>query len=214
MPDVGGRQKEIAAAETRLGRELPPSVREWIAFSHDHPNPFDDLPGVRDFFCCELTEQPGISLAYDGFAKIHSAIHIADLSCPDPHIHSYRQEHDASYLPIACVPRPDFYFPTQPVTGWAFDSIVAEIYGWGSRLEYEVTTPNSLIPELERRISPRIQFGNSVIIEAENALIQLSPPTTYSARTRLKIKTRKSRNDEIPDVIHEVRQRPNTTARL
>ncbi|MBN9120910.1 MAG: TIGR02996 domain-containing protein [Planctomycetes bacterium] len=35
MPDVGGRQKEIAETETRLGRELPPSVREWIAFAHD-----------------------------------------------------------------------------------------------------------------------------------------------------------------------------------
>ena len=32
MPDVGGRQKEIAEAETRLGRELPPSVGEWVAF--------------------------------------------------------------------------------------------------------------------------------------------------------------------------------------
>jgi uncharacterized protein (TIGR02996 family) len=35
MPDVGGRATEIAEAETRLKRELPPSVREWIAFAHD-----------------------------------------------------------------------------------------------------------------------------------------------------------------------------------
>ncbi|WP_171472587.1 TIGR02996 domain-containing protein [Frigoriglobus tundricola] len=37
MPDVGGRWAEIIEAEVRLGRRVPPSVREWIAFRHDVP---------------------------------------------------------------------------------------------------------------------------------------------------------------------------------
>src|SRR5262245_51159780 len=39
MPDIGGRQKEIAEEEAKLGRELPPSVREWIAYADDRLMP-------------------------------------------------------------------------------------------------------------------------------------------------------------------------------
>ena len=34
LPDVGGRTTEIQETETRLGRQLPPSLKEWVAFAH------------------------------------------------------------------------------------------------------------------------------------------------------------------------------------
>jgi uncharacterized protein (TIGR02996 family) len=35
MGDVGGRSGEVRAAEQRLGRTLPPSVREYVAYTYD-----------------------------------------------------------------------------------------------------------------------------------------------------------------------------------
>src|SRR5947209_2954196 len=35
LGDVGGRAGEVREVEARLGRTLPPSLREWVAFAHD-----------------------------------------------------------------------------------------------------------------------------------------------------------------------------------
>lgn len=91
MPDVGGRQGEIAEAESRLGRTLPPSVREWIAFAHD-------CSGVLSPYY-QMIELPGhhaISLQVTGgymrLPLLHWAVRHDDLSLADPPIQLYRRD--------------------------------------------------------------------------------------------------------------------------
>lgn len=95
MPDVGGRQKEIAEAEARLGRTLPPSVREWIAFAHDvrrdsryhdvfcHQFIFDSVPG-----------QPAVSILWDGLqgGDVLYGVRNADSHEADPPVFGYDRD--------------------------------------------------------------------------------------------------------------------------
>ncbi len=109
MPDVGGRANEIAQAETRLQRELPPSLREWIAFAHD-VNTIQEgkselqslsdrrlrvLPdnGMQSVFVIEPNYDYSIndrviSVLEDTHGH-HRAIRNPDLSTPDPLAYAY-----------------------------------------------------------------------------------------------------------------------------
>jgi uncharacterized protein (TIGR02996 family) len=88
MPDVGGRQKEIAEAETRLGRKLPPSVREWIAYDQDTRIDESYSAVLGGWF--EVAALPGqvVSLFGDAPGNKYGIRH-ADAQEPDPPVDRY-----------------------------------------------------------------------------------------------------------------------------
>jgi len=47
MGDIGGHADEVRAVEERLGRTLPPAVREWVAFAEE----FREDPGTSRSSC-------------------------------------------------------------------------------------------------------------------------------------------------------------------
>jgi uncharacterized protein (TIGR02996 family) len=209
MPDVGGRQKEIAEAESRLGRELPPSVREWIAFAHDVKyltalDPELNLPFAHPFTLEPLTGQPALSLLYNAYDEIHRAVRFTELHAPDPPVEYYRQEFDATDQPGACVPSPDPYFPIPSVTGWIFDCVLNHLPAECARSHVVISDPTRLYPELDRQLSPRIQVGNCTIIEVENILIRFSVSVD---RTRYGLELIMSRHlsfEEVPEILADM----------
>jgi hypothetical protein len=58
MGDVGGRREVFAFVEARLGRELPASVQEWVAFAHDVNTGSNWVEVFRDPMVIEELEDP------------------------------------------------------------------------------------------------------------------------------------------------------------
>src|SRR5262245_9267728 len=91
LGDVGGRQQEIAEAEARLGRTLPPSVREWVAFAHDSGyQSYGSLIVFRDPYQMQpIRDQPAISLILQSEGDYHWAVRYDELGRADPPVHGY-----------------------------------------------------------------------------------------------------------------------------
>ncbi|QJW97149.1 TIGR02996 domain-containing protein [Frigoriglobus tundricola] len=130
MPDVSGEHAEMTEAETRLGRQLPPSVREWLAFSCDAPT----RPRVCRLSNGELGRVPGepavpLWLGADPFVPLsYAAVRYDDLALTDPPVRGFNlavtQEGDASRPLAGVVPN--------TVSGFAIDHSVADVEGgWG-----------------------------------------------------------------------------------
>lgn len=84
MPDVGGRQAEIAAAEQQVGRPLPPSVREWVGYAWDTQRDGRPLAFLDDSL--DVAPVPGqlaISLGSDSQGNLWG-VKFSDMQCPDP----------------------------------------------------------------------------------------------------------------------------------
>jgi len=95
LGDVGGRQQEIAEAEARLSRTLPPSVREWVAFAHDVLQSSDSSL-LRDGFggLGEVPGHPALSLLEQAEGDLHWAVLNEDLGLADPPVRGYFLDYD------------------------------------------------------------------------------------------------------------------------
>jgi uncharacterized protein (TIGR02996 family) len=101
LPDIGGQPAALSAIEENLGRPMPASLREWVAFANDlnthrFPNFFCtvDLPQMtrasnHDSLVCILESREG---------KYYRAVHHADFALPDPPIHGFDAEADAEFI--------------------------------------------------------------------------------------------------------------------
>ena len=99
LPDVGGRPAEIQAAEASLQRELPLSVREWVAFAHDvrtsedHPilrsDCFLHLFGIQELSALALLRR-SYGIHEDG--ETVWAVQYQDLGNPDPPVWRYERK--------------------------------------------------------------------------------------------------------------------------
>src|SRR5205085_11639649 len=85
LPDVSGRQAEILDVEARLGRTLPPSVQEWVAFAHDvRPASGYEVVFRDGYQMEELEGLSAVSLLLQGEGDYHWGVRHADLSLPAP----------------------------------------------------------------------------------------------------------------------------------
>jgi uncharacterized protein (TIGR02996 family) len=90
MGDVGGRQAEVREAEQRLGRALPPSLREYVAYAHDVAPPGQFGVVHRDYYTMEpLAGQPALSVMALAEGDLSWAIHNDDLGLDDPPVYGY-----------------------------------------------------------------------------------------------------------------------------
>lgn len=89
MGDVGGRREEVRAEEERLGRRLPPSVREYIAYAHDVFSKGSRIVH-RDVYTMEpMEEHAALSVMVIAEGNVQWAIRNTDLRRRDPPVYAY-----------------------------------------------------------------------------------------------------------------------------
>jgi uncharacterized protein (TIGR02996 family) len=90
LGDVGGRRDAIRIEERRFGRQLPPSLQEYVAYAHDVA-PAQGVGVVhRDHYTMRpLDEHPALSVMQIAEGNVHWAILEEDLRQPDPPVYAY-----------------------------------------------------------------------------------------------------------------------------
>jgi uncharacterized protein (TIGR02996 family) len=191
LGDVGGRTEEIHAVEDRLGRTLPPSVREWVAFAHDF-RISPDYKGPPSPLNCTMKEIDGlsaVSLAHRG-ENCHWAVRHADLALPDPPVHRLEREYDSfdanpdanhgGYYELDYETQdekpfvPDARNPTPyTVTVFALEYTMRLTWGSGGPFSSIAQEPAQLLRDLEATFPVRSRFGIYEIFEDENMMIRL-----------------------------------------
>src|SRR5262245_19966696 len=173
MPDVGGRQAEIAEEEARLGRTLPPSVREWIAFAHDVSHRPDYPVVFRDVYQMELLSgHPAISLLLQGEGDYHWTVLLADLQRVDPPVHGYHLDYGRETTDDFV---PDDRKPlTDTVTSFAFEYGLAYLHGTGG-CGIDAANPEELIRELKVSFPVHARWDASELFETDNIRVKIGP---------------------------------------
>jgi hypothetical protein len=174
LGDVGGRNKEITEVEARLGRTLPPSVREWVAFAHDvrrSPHYHDVLRDV-----CRMEELAGhsaVSLLLQCEGDYHWAVRHEDLTISDPPVCGFHWDFDNmdenSFVPDTRNPI------AASVTSFALEYVLAYARGDGGGFGTEVAEPTQLIRDLMITFPVRCRLGQVEFFEMENIQVRLSP---------------------------------------
>jgi uncharacterized protein (TIGR02996 family) len=124
MPDVGGRQTEIADVEARLEQVLPPSLRELVAFAHD----WQHLMKSRYVFgynyqMRQVLNQPAIALGLLTQA-VASAVRHTNLQIPDPPVLHYFQREPCDDDQLNLDPDGE---SCSPVTVWVLQSAAIHV---------------------------------------------------------------------------------------
>jgi uncharacterized protein (TIGR02996 family) len=172
MDDVGGRQAEIAETEKKLGRKLPPSACEWIAFMNDvrHADCESPILWGRD----ELRHVPGYdAVAFScspdasGAGWDYVAVRYADLSEVDPPGYFYSLWNGNTLLPSNR--------PIIATVSWYALGVVADYAGNGGTFGADVEQPTQLIKDLDATFPPPIRVESYCIYEAENLIVWVWP---------------------------------------
>jgi uncharacterized protein (TIGR02996 family) len=166
--DVGGRKKEVRAIERRLGRSLPPSLREWVAFAYDAGERYEDdsifllrhVYEVRD-----LGNLSAVSLLVQGEGHYGWAVRHADLHLPDPPVYGFLEDDENVWFDRYASPFAD------SVTGFAIDYAVAYCSGEGGRFNADVTDEGQVSRDLQRHFPVRSGFGNVETFEDDDILV-------------------------------------------
>jgi uncharacterized protein (TIGR02996 family) len=188
LPDVGGRTDQICEIEVRLGRTLPPSVREWVAFAHDVRRSANYHDVLRDVYQMqELDGFSAISLLLECEGGYIWAVRHGDLAIPDPPVYGFHwdfeNEDESTFVPDQANP----IAPT--VSAFAFGYVLATD-GKGGGFGTDIAEARSLIRNLETTFTVRCRFGQKEIFEGENILVQLQP-TDRPSGTRISVKVAK-----------------------
>jgi len=118
MPDIGGHADEVSEVEERIGRKLPHSVREFVAFSHDLSRRTQGyMRTFRDEYTMVVVpDQPAVSLILQAEGDVHWGTRFRDLRRNDPPVHSYLDgmgESDERFILSDHAPSPtltEFFF--------------------------------------------------------------------------------------------------------
>lgn len=203
MPDVGGRQKEIAEAEARLGRTLPPSVREWVAFAHDHAED-EQFSDIRNYEC-HMVELPGrdaVSLRRRGGLPIRVYLYVArhdDLSNLDPVVRCYRQNY-SSARDDAFVPDPDSA-AVESLSATFLNEELGGCRGAGC-FWTDANNPARLLRDLDSVFGVRHTVESTHIYETDNVLVRVTGTHGKKPSARIHVTvTRPVFRKEFPDFL-------------
>src|SRR5262249_19120814 len=150
---------EIREVEARLGRTLPPSLREWVAFAHDGCSSPDCYGGLRDMY-----------LMRDRFHCYPNAFWLlneewnrdwvvlrTDFALPDPPVHGYLSDSHRGYEDVTVgafeVPIAD------SVTAFVLDYVMSNTDGAGGAFRGYLIEPANLMLDLRDAFAVRCQFG-------------------------------------------------------
>jgi uncharacterized protein (TIGR02996 family) len=176
MPDVGGRQKDIAEAEARLGRKLPPSVREWIAFLYDVRQRDCSLSWLEANDAQAVPDQAAASLWWSRDptegrqgGDSHFAVQFQSFDQPDPPVGLYHEDvadvFGAAYGPIAAS-------WADSVTAFALDEVLAHTRGEGGFFA-EADEVADLTCQLSQAFPSRTRAGKGEWYETDNLFIRV-----------------------------------------
>src|SRR5262245_31085551 len=173
MGDVGGRAAEVEKAERRLKRPLPPSVREWVAYSHDLKarKRFGDL--LRDCYTVQILEDlSALSLLIQWERDRLWAVKRENLQADDPPVDEYVRDWDHGGNPFVHDDRQ----PVIPhVTTFVFKRLSYFLSsGQGRNLGRRVEGIAGLIRRLEAAFPVRSEFDGVRIFEADNLFLRVS----------------------------------------
>lgn len=173
MPDVGGRGDEIREAETRLGRTLPPSVREYVAFAHDVHQDEDFVDVFRDAYqMVDLAGCAALSLLLQCEGDHHWAILHADLGGDDPRVSEFLSDFDTQDQTFI----PHQRNPTHPtVTSFVLDYTFSYTNGIGGGFGTEIRDANPLLRDLEATYPVQAVFGKTRIFEGDDIYVRVAP---------------------------------------
>jgi uncharacterized protein (TIGR02996 family) len=172
MPDVGGWTENVPETEARLGRTLPPSVREWVAFTRDAQS----CDVLRDGYqpLRELDGHRAISLLLQAEGDYHWAVRHADLRRADPPVYGFQldyeseDESESTFVPDNVNPIAD------AVSSFAFHYALGYTSGEGGGFGTDVANPARLTRDLEATFPIRVRVGALEIYEAANIMVQVS----------------------------------------
>jgi uncharacterized protein (TIGR02996 family) len=172
LPDVGGRSAEVHEVEVRLGRQLPPSVREWVAFAHD-VRPQDFFFVLRDVYqMIKIDGQNAISLLLQCEADLHWAILHSDLQEDDPPVYEFGWDFslpdpESAFVLRSPVPA------SSTVSTFALGYSLSCTHAPGGSFGTDAKNPEVLYQQLCQTFPVHFVHGDFEIFESENLLVQL-----------------------------------------
>jgi uncharacterized protein (TIGR02996 family) len=182
LGDAGGRADEVRETEARLGRALPASVREWVAFGHDaRRKPGGYFVLIHGYSMQELEGHQATSLLLENEWEYQWAIRHEDFALPDPPVYGFGLvfEGGSIFRPASHSPRfaPDKRGPiAADLTTFVLGSVMDDVGGHGgSRSLTSVDDPAGLIRDLKAAFPVQCRFGTMELFEAENVRVKLSP---------------------------------------
>ncbi|MBM3981305.1 MAG: TIGR02996 domain-containing protein [Planctomycetes bacterium] len=171
MGDIGGRQAEIAEAEARLGRKLPPSVREWIAFAHD-ARQYPDWHNVwRDAYHLEVVAgQPALALLAQAEGDYYWGMPFAAFEQEDPLVRDYHPDLANDRYDL-CVPVPDV-FPYPSTTAFAISHGIGCTRGGGGFV-LDGNSASRFLGIIALHFPPAASLDETALFEVDNVLMQV-----------------------------------------
>jgi uncharacterized protein (TIGR02996 family) len=190
LPDVGGRTDEIIKAQFLLGRTLPASVREWVAFAHDVRRDRDHHVVLRDLYqMVELNGLSAVSLLLQCEGDYHWAVRHRDLAVPDPPVHGFHwdfenepdEEESFAFVPDRANPI------ARTLTAWVLEYAMAYTRGGAGGFNTDVADATRLIHDLTTTFPVNCRFGKTEIFEADNIQVRLHPSGRGRQKSRRRI---------------------------
>jgi uncharacterized protein (TIGR02996 family) len=175
MPDVGGHPREVRKVEKELKRELPPAMREWVAYIHDlmdqgrYEEVFRDCYRVED-----LQDLSAVSLMILGEGDVYWAVKKEDLGAPDPPVGEYVLDSGTGdgerIVPARRLPPhvTSFVF----LHMWTYVNLARN----GKGFEGEGKLTAKLLRQLTDAFPVRSQFDGIRLFEKANMIVVLTPP--------------------------------------
>jgi uncharacterized protein (TIGR02996 family) len=184
LGDVGGRQEEIRAEEERLGRPLPPSVREYVAYALDL-DPLMDVGIVYyDLHLQPVDGHPALSIMRER-SMAHSsvlglplwqsslwAVPDEDLGVDDPAVRCYKLEFGATrYEPAG--PAEERIVLSDLVTRQVMDVELLDHERAGGKCLSKVVRVGELKGRLEAAFPYRLNWHSPPVYEGEGFFVRL-----------------------------------------
>jgi uncharacterized protein (TIGR02996 family) len=194
-PDTGGHAAEVEEVERRLGRALPPSVREHIAFACDcedreYPQHLIDL---ALYTLAQVPGHPALSL--QSAEDCRWAVRYEDLHLDDPPVYMYHWgDSEEVFVQAQQAPSPS-------VSRFVFDG--AHGYSSGNHGTLDVGVKD--VEETRTRLRKAFPFCTSLdgveMYEMTNISARLETPDRYHlGRVRVSI-SRPVAREQIPDFL-------------
>jgi uncharacterized protein (TIGR02996 family) len=168
MEDVGGHSEEVRRTEEELGLDLPPSVREWIAYNLDLGESQHQV--LRDIYEVKrLPDLSAVSLMLQCEQDVYWAVREKNLHAPDPAVdvfvlgresgENFRFRHHGPFAPH--------------VTGFVLSYTSAFLRGKGGGFGVEVNPTPELLRQLTDAFPVHSQFDDIHVFEARNMITLL-----------------------------------------
>lgn len=185
LPDAGGRHTEVHETEERLGRTLPPSLREFIAYVHDlaaasprhDPRLYNTIFHCASFLLFPLQRHAAVSLIH--FTLDCSILGIADddLAHPDPPTTFFDEvlEADGSYVPPRD-PRPlePPHVMEPRLSLSVFKDLFLQLPTAGGS-EARGIDPDEWLPRLAADFPIHARFDHADVFERDEVLVLVRP---------------------------------------